>query len=1008
MNSSRLAKFHQSWKEQWAVMVGRHYDERMDYRSEAETKKHTTIENTRVQLEILRDKVPFPADFDDEARKLTEGRDAILESIEKQYEERMRIIEESQQKEQANHEKAREEALADRSSMDSALPVHPAVAPVATTDGTGTANRGDTASIYHTPAQKSPGPPHKWVPSVEDAIPMATAAAPREQDQLAMSKKGFSASVQREFAADGKEQFVLRYKTKNRKALQESMESQAKRSPRINTSVEPLPTPVSKASTTGDDLGAPRTITFDEVYQNGQAEHKDTIVEYPPNSRDWYILKCEEHGIRFGQRPMPGAAKHLNGQLHGSQTRSYASAIKLLGYQVIDCNQQLAELNNDAVRRAFADGYKPKNTMQKIKRVSETAKNTTQGASDDVGHGTEAIAIPPQKGVTLRTDVGRRSSLPPLQRRFERCRKGSKKIITNPKTFHVYYCFWSPERREYPAMILGWDDQKPGGLEKSLVTTGLLDKGNSSPPSCYIYKYTEDSTNAAIVGWAPGFEDGGLRVEDRKFPVMFFDKNLECTWGWVSAKCLSKFPLYKQDAPKKHDHPFNAARRWIAKKEGFGSWEEFEGARKESVKEMRSGSITTPIVSPITDIDGCSDDSDIEGSARSSISNVTQNELQEMQDTAGEIDGDSDYSDSDVDSTLEDEYNSSWQQPQDDGRPWAFYGLRNIEYAKTGLVTLAHEREAEPKTTGAKLPSMSEPVLELTGTSVAGSRVSLSYPTFSEVHGKEAAHTREDSGTSSRQGKHEGTKTACSSPGHECAQENGLLAKKGPASSVHTAQTNDQNGAEGGVSAILYSSTDLLNTSLPSIVNLEEDVKGVKRVRPEENTRTNAGIPRQDKTKKAKLDMDTPDNRTARSVVPEQAPRPVSPVVHPFLPRAPLGPTAFELSFYSKGSLSWNRESEEPPIGLYYGEGERVVGTIDGLVKIVIDPTTLRGFLREEIPGSNGNSTMTLLAKKLGDASVKIVFDRVRGSKIDIGKIQVRSFIRWLRSVNPAIQLLEG
>ncbi|KAF2967443.1 hypothetical protein GQX73_g6142 [Xylaria multiplex] len=993
MNSSRLEKFNQSWKEQWAVMVGRHYDERMDYRNESETKKHTTIENTRVQLEILRNKDHIPADFDVESRKLTEDRDAILESIDKQYKERMRIIEESQQKEQANHEKARIEALANRSSMDSALSVHPAFAPTATTSGTGTANRGDTAPIYHTPARKSPGLAYNWIPPVEDVISKVITAGPQEQDRLGMSERGFSASFQREFAADGTEQFVLRYKTKNRKALQESIESQAKRTPRINTSVEPLPTPVSKASTTGDEPGALRTITFDEVYQNGQAEHKDTIVEFPPNTRKWYILKCEEHGIRFGQRPMPGAAKHLSGQLHKSQTRSNALAIELLGYRVIGCNQQLAELNNDVVRRAFASGYKPKNTMQKVNRVSETSKNMTQGASDDVENCTEAITNLSEKGVTLRTDVGRESSLPSSQRRLKICREGSKIIITNPKTFHVYYCFWSPERRVYPAMILGWDDQKPGGLEKSLVTTGLLDKEKSSPPSCYIYKYAEGSTNAAIVGWAPGFEDGGRRVEDRKFPVMFFDKKSKVTWGWVSAKCLSKFPLYKQDPPKKRDHPFNAARRWIAKKDGFDSWEEFEGVQKGSTKEVRSGSITTPPVSPITDIENCSDDSGTEGPARSSISNVTQEELQEIQDTAGEIDGDSDYANLAVDSSLEDEYNS-WQQPEDDGRPRAFYDLRKVGCAKTRPVTLV--REAELKTTEAELSSMSDPVPELTGTSIDDSRISPSYSTFTKVHGKEATHTRDDLGTSSYQGN----------LGHECTQEDGLSAKQGMVPSLHTTRTNDQNDAEGGVSGSLYSPTDLSNTSLPSIAELEEDPKGVKRVRHEENTRTDASTPRHDKAKRAKLDMDTPDDRTARSAVLEQAPTPVSPVVHPLLPRVPLGPTAFELSFYSKGSLSWNRETEEPPIGLYYGEGERVVGTIDGLVKIVIDPTTLRGFLRDEIRGSNGNSTMTLLAKKSGDASVKIVFDRVRGSKIDIGKIQVRSFIRWLRSVNPAIQLL--
>lgn len=64
--------------------------------------------------------------------------------------------------------------------------------------------------------------------------------------------------------------------------------------------------------------------------------------------------------------------------------------------------------------------------------------------------------------------------------------------------------------------------------------------------------------------------------------VNFSDKNSEV--GWVPAKSLSKFPLYQLDPPEKEDHPFNAARRWVAKKEGFSSWEEFEGAQKKNAR----------------------------------------------------------------------------------------------------------------------------------------------------------------------------------------------------------------------------------------------------------------------------------------------------------------------------------------------------------------------------------------------------------------------------------------
>lgn len=63
---------------------------------------------------------------------------------------------------------------------------------------------------------------------------------------------------------------------------------------------------------------------------------------------------------------------------------------------------------------------------------------------------------------------------------------------------------------------------------------------------------------------------------------MFFDE-LQSV-GWLPARDLTKFPLYKRKAPVGPDHPFNAARRWIAEREGFKTW----AAREES---RRSGKL---------------------------------------------------------------------------------------------------------------------------------------------------------------------------------------------------------------------------------------------------------------------------------------------------------------------------------------------------------------------------------------------------------------------------------
>src|SRR3569833_2827604 len=104
-----------------------------------------------------------------------------------------------------------------------------------------------------------------------------------------------------------------------------------------------------------------RSISFDEVYQDGNAKYKHTIVEYPPSSRTWYILRCDEHGVHFGPKPLLGAAKHLHSIQHNNLPKHHSLAIELIGHRVRDCNMELAFKNNMAVRKAFSEGYAPFN-----------------------------------------------------------------------------------------------------------------------------------------------------------------------------------------------------------------------------------------------------------------------------------------------------------------------------------------------------------------------------------------------------------------------------------------------------------------------------------------------------------------------------------------------------------------------------------------------------------------------------------------------------------------------
>ncbi|KAI0183583.1 hypothetical protein EV127DRAFT_18461 [Xylaria flabelliformis] len=1055
MASSPLEAFRQVWEKKGRLTANGHLEELLYYMHEAGEKKQRAREDARTQLEDLHNRDIPLANFDDESRKIKGDLDATLESIEKASKEKIRDIEEIQRKEMADHEKAYQDALTARFFKTDISPNRSAPEVVAAINQkTGINSKGTTSASQLSASISTRSSLDRMLPTPDD---ISTITAAGEHDKSAMLAKPFSCTIQREYA-DGQEQLILRYKTENRKALQEITELRDNRSLPVTSPVNPLPTP-------DNEHAASRTITFDEVFQKGQAKHKDTIVEFPSKSGRWYILKCEGHNIRFGTRPLPGAAKHLNSRLHGGLCKNWAVAIKMLGYRVIDCTKELASLNNEVVKVAFANGYKP---VSLTNPENKTKRRQYVEISENNSRETDATTI----------SISRKSTSSPSRKRQKADSKSPTEIITNPKTFHIYYYFWKDEERLYPVMILSWDDQKPGGLEHDLVSTGLLDK-NSNPPNCYIYKDTDSGKNKAIAGWAPGFEDGGPKVNQRKFPAMFFDPNQEVSW--VSANLLSKFPLFEPDPPKKKSHPFNSARRWVAKNNGFASWEEFEAAQKGEGGEKRERRVSTPSVSSISDMgdakrdsnnESGSDtesDSNAESSARSYTSNITEKVLQEMRDKAGEITGDSDYAGSDADSSLDDEH-GEWEQFETDGRPWAWYGLRNKSRTDPGKTeSSVSTREITPLNNEAK-PSVQkgmESARHLSIHACTGDKDS-------------SAKRGPDAKTSPLEAPPRRTVENLAQYGDD------QPLRRTPLPNLHSENAVNQATPPKTPKAYIFrtpaSLINQLSLSSGETGELGESSERTKRGRSEERSETGSVTPRQRIAKKPKQSPGIPDNEVAMSIdsqpaaspLPPAAPllkpeeplgpernaeitddetamsidsqsvnsppplfqakeplepkqnlgisdndvamsidsQPVNsslpPVAPLFKPKEPLGPAVFELSLYIKGLVSWNRENEETSLKLYYGEGERMIGTVDAPVDIVIDPTTLRGISREEIPESKGNVVMTLFSKDPDEALMKLVFNRAVGSKVGIGKVQSRKFLQWTRSIVPALPLLEG
>ncbi|KAI8218444.1 hypothetical protein K4K55_012800 [Colletotrichum sp. SAR 10_96] len=286
---------------------------------------------------------------------------------------------------------------------------------------------------------------------------------------------------------------------------------------------------------------APKTITFNEIYQDGKAEFKHTIVKFEDI---FYILKCDEHGVHFKQNALAAAAKHLHGASHGHQKKEHRLAIRTIGFHVVDCTEELAKLNNDFVQKAFENGYKPLNQLHGPKSGGKRQSNHDMlGASPDPS---------PRGQAVLRQNP----------------KEEFTDFITDFEAGELYWAIWPADRKMYPVMVLGWKDLARCGWHDMKFCDLKLYTDKQMRPSCYIFDAE------GIAGWAEGYRDGEPNVLARQAPVMWFENNGENRLGWLSARYLRPFRL---DDPNRNTNPNSnesRARKLYASLRGFNSWEE--------------------------------------------------------------------------------------------------------------------------------------------------------------------------------------------------------------------------------------------------------------------------------------------------------------------------------------------------------------------------------------------------------------------------------------------------
>ena len=278
-------------------------------------------------------------------------------------------------------------------------------------------------------------------------------------------------------------------------------------------------------------------MTFEEVFQNGAAAIKRTIIDYPRSSGRWYIIRCEECDKEFLNRnPLVSAGAHIAGKQHG-KAKDGPAVIEHCGFEVRGCTEALAKQNNAAAVEARA-----KNA------ANEDAEYGYSEEDDFSDLFAAAGARPRQHSPSAR---GRKSH------------RGSEAIL-DPVPGEIYTGFWTKLKRPYAVLLLPSKDLHKIGIPDSFENLFELDK----IPKCRTY-----NRKTGELGWAEGYDLGEAHVRQRKFPVLFFDKPKfpdMCGCQWLSAGNLAVFDLKGASAS---DIPNLNAVRWYLRQREARLWE---------------------------------------------------------------------------------------------------------------------------------------------------------------------------------------------------------------------------------------------------------------------------------------------------------------------------------------------------------------------------------------------------------------------------------------------------
>ncbi|KAJ3577199.1 hypothetical protein NPX13_g3367 [Xylaria arbuscula] len=218
MDSPELEKFHKCWSARYILMKTQHDEELASLEGRAQKERQHAKKDAEDKLRDLRNNPPTKlAELSDQDRKIKDQRDAALKSIDEHYAQRMCIVKKSQLAEEENYNQGYAQAQANRSLVDSAPPDNHASVDTPMADVMSVTTLAESKDVPETrhcegvnnstagpTDQELPDPSNNQVLSVESAV-STPAALPEQRSESVLPERGFSATVQREFAADGSE-----------------------------------------------------------------------------------------------------------------------------------------------------------------------------------------------------------------------------------------------------------------------------------------------------------------------------------------------------------------------------------------------------------------------------------------------------------------------------------------------------------------------------------------------------------------------------------------------------------------------------------------------------------------------------------------------------------------------------------------------------------------------------------------------------------------------------------